>query len=712
MSTVDKYQICIDKDKCIGCMNCIRNCPILFSIEMFVNDEKHNIKINPARCTNCGQCVNVCPQKAISYSDDTALFFEEQNKEKNITLICDISITQFFKNYKNIFGYFKANGIDIIAKDSISIKLSELNDIHNKKVDDIISQDKNSILYYIKKYSSGLTTNIIKALNTVYLNSMYIKNAGNESGIIVYLSDNLPPGNIIKNDDVFFDYFITFKKLEKYLDKHNINLAEYPEADFDKVDAIDSINLSNTFNENIFFNKSIINSLIDVKIPNERNLQFLYNKLDKHTENQKNINCNCCGYKTCKNLVTAVYNNITNENSCILYLKQQKRIEKQNLENTNLQMQQINDKTILLLKQAIETAEESEKTKIRIKAILDNLIDMVIVTDPNFLIKSVNMNFEKALGYSEQEIIGSSLSLLFPNNKILFTDNILHNTEFQQPDFIDSKIEISVMKKDGSIIPCELGMNKFELDKKDSLVFILRDISQHLELEAMKNQFVSTVSHELRTPLTAIKGSLGLLTSGALGSFPDKAKTILTVANNNCTRLINLINDILDLEKIKRGEMSFNYEDIEIKSIIKQTIELNKPYADQFNVKITEISKINKLFINVDKNRLLQVLSNLISNAIKFSKQNEEIKIITEKVKENVKISIIDNGIGIPEEAKEKIFKAFSQVDSTDSRAKGGTGLGLYICKMIIEKMNGKIDFESISGEGSSFFFTIPLINR
>ena len=173
-----------------------------------------------------------------------------------------------------------------------------------------------------------------------------------------------------------------------------------------------------------------------------------------------------------------------------------------------------------------------------------------------------------------------------------------------------------------------------------------------------------------------------------------------------------MINDILDLEKIKAGKMEFNYEELDINSILEQSLVLHQPYAEEFGMQIKVVKLAEEAYVKVDKNRVSQVISNLISNAVKFSYRGGEVIITSQKENDMIKISVADNGIGIPEDSKNKIFQSFSQVDSSDTRSKGGSGLGLSISKLIIEKMDGQIDFESVESKGTTFFFTLPEVKK
>ncbi len=241
-------------------------------------------------------------------------------------------------------------------------------------------------------------------------------------------------------------------------------------------------------------------------------------------------------------------------------------------------------------------------------------------------------------------------------------------------------------------------------------VTVIHDVTELKHTEKLKSEFVSIVSHELRTPLTSIRGSLGLLVSGIMGDFSDKAKKLLEIANNNCERLLLLINDILDIEKIAAGKMDFQLKNIEINSLILEAVDANKMYADKFCTSLELIQPDEKFMVKVDSSRLMQVLANLISNACKFSPEKEKVVIEIKKNDHQVRVSVTDHGPGIPLEFQSRIFQKFSQADSSDTRNKGGTGLGLNISKSIIEKMGGMLNFTSQPEKGSTFYFDLPLV--
>ena len=237
----------------------------------------------------------------------------------------------------------------------------------------------------------------------------------------------------------------------------------------------------------------------------------------------------------------------------------------------------------------------------------------------------------------------------------------------------------------------------------------LTDISEHKKVERMKSEFVATVSHELRTPLTAIRGSLGLISGGALGGLPEKASELVALAARNSERLLHLINDILDVEKIESGKLEFKVERLSLASLLRQSIEVNAPYATQYGVSLHLSVENDALVVQVDPHRFLQVMDNLLSNAIKFSPKAGSVEIRAAAQGARVRVSVADHGPGIPEEFRQRIFQKFSQADSSSTRQNGGTGLGLSIAKALVERFGGQLQFASVVGEGSTFFFELPI---
>lgn len=225
-----------------------------------------------------------------------------------------------------------------------------------------------------------------------------------------------------------------------------------------------------------------------------------------------------------------------------------------------------------------------------------------------------------------------------------------------------------------------------------------------------KSEFVSTVSHELRTPLTAIQGALGLIAGKALGDIPPAMEQMVEMAHLNSQRLVLLINDLLDMEKLVSGKLELVLRVQALIPLIEKAIGSTKEYAHGLNVSFVLDQQKNDIDVNVDGNRLQQVLINLLSNAAKFSPTGEQVHVSSLVQGSTIRISVRDTGPGVPEEFRSRIFERFSQADSSDTRQKGGTGLGLAISKDLIERMDGAIGFSSEEGKGACFYIELPVL--
>lgn len=250
-----------------------------------------------------------------------------------------------------------------------------------------------------------------------------------------------------------------------------------------------------------------------------------------------------------------------------------------------------------------------------------------------------------------------------------------------------------------------------EGDEVQSMIGTCWDVTERKRLDKAKTEFVSTVSHELRTPLTAITGALGLVVSGALCDLPDKAKQVLDIAYKNTQRLKLLINDLLDMDKLLAGKLEFHCEPQTLVPLIERAVTENTSYADQMQVRfVIAPTDINPI-VNIEDVRFLQVMANFLSNAAKFSKPDSDVIIALTQVNGYARVSVSDKGLGMDAESKSHIFEKFYQADSSDTRKKGGTGLGLAITKEIVERMNGRVGFTSVLGEGSTFYAEFPIEN-
>ncbi len=262
-------------------------------------------------------------------------------------------------------------------------------------------------------------------------------------------------------------------------------------------------------------------------------------------------------------------------------------------------------------------------------------------------------------------------------------------------------------RPDGTSFPVEFTLTPMQIQGSiTGSVLNFRDVSQRQALDRMKDEFISTVSHELRTPLTSIRGSLGLLSTGLLGDINEKAANLLRIAVNNSDRLVRLINDILDLERMESGRAPLSFRPCLLSELSQQAIDSVTPVADNASVKL--VLHADAIDLVVDPDRLQQVMTNLLSNAIKFSPPDSVVTVTIDRSDEGVALSVSDEGRGIPEDKLEIIFDRFQQVDASDSRQKGGTGLGLAICRTIVEQHGGRIWAEQNPLRGAIIRVLLP----
>ncbi|MFZ6712212.1 CHASE domain-containing protein [Undibacterium sp. TC9W] len=365
---------------------------------------------------------------------------------------------------------------------------------------------------------------------------------------------------------------------------------------------------------------------------------------------------------------------------------------------------------------AQRTAELHDSEE-RLRTILDNAAEGILTTNEHGIIESANRSAEVLLKYTHGSLRGRNMFSLFPDPESLqFLTTHLHTTNRERQFEVAGKSErkeLLARQKDGHDVPVELAITRVRLGMQVLYVIIVHDLSEKKRVEKLKNEFVSAVSHELRTPLTSIRGVLGLLAGGVAGGIPEKAQSMLVMANDNAKRLTALINDLLDFEKLEYGSMQFHFETLPLAELMDSSLQSNLGYAQSFDIGIQYDSPVDPAAqVRVDSQRFVQVLSNLLSNAIKFSRPHGQIDVrVTPNHDQNqVRIEVQDYGIGISEEFKSSIFQKFTQEDAKAARKYAGTGLGLSLTKTMIEKMGGQIGFTSTENLGSCFYITLPLV--
>lgn len=350
---------------------------------------------------------------------------------------------------------------------------------------------------------------------------------------------------------------------------------------------------------------------------------------------------------------------------------------------------------------------------IHAKAIIESSIDAIITIDEKGIVDSFNKSAEKLFGYQRSEVIGENVKILMPEPyKSQHDDYIKNYQQGKRTPLTNTRREVVGLKKDNTTFPMELTVTKIKLRNKEIYTGIVTDISERKATEKVKQEFISTVSHELRTPLTAIKGSINLIQGRKGLASDEETDTMLSVTARNVERLTELINDLLDFEKLDSGGIKYQLEQTDINSLITGIIDDDQPFAEQANINLLADVSVNGS-IHVDRNRMCQVLNNFISNALKFSPPESNVIVGSIEQGNDIKIYVKDSGQGISDEFKTSIFQRFSQEDSSDTRKiQRGTGLGLAISKRITEDMGGTIGFDSIAGQGSTFYVIFPYLKQ
>lgn len=742
--TDNERKIEIDEYRCIACGKCLKVCDhnarkYIDDLDKFLNDLKNGEKVSLIVAPS------FMPNQPSIYKRVFGYF-----KSLGINLIYDVSLGADITSW----GYVK-----YFSK--------------NKPKDFTISQPCPTIVNYIERYTPNLIANLIPIQSPVMCTAIYLRKYQNVTDKIALISPCIAKKSEIEKESNLglVDYNITFDNLFAYFNENNIDLMSFPEVDFDndkcglgmklskvgglnenllyhlpelkirlldgpekvfdylnfldkgfrcgEYDLLDILNCNNGCNvgtasckesydheiskeiedEILGYKRLKVQDEIEIdydeynkrlkyfddnlnlndfhveytdksdKItfihPNEDEFENAYIKLKKYDESSRTINCYSCGYKTCKDMAIAIHNNYNTPLSCHQYNRKE-----------------------------LETQKDISDY---VRTILAYLTKAIIVTDENGFIKFINQETQRLLGFSSDEFINKHIQ------------NLFHNINLDEITEASSKM-YECQRKSGNACHLRVENRLFERKNRKFLLFVLEDVTKQIEMDNLKSNFISTISHELRTPLTSIKGALGLLSSGILGDLSEKSKDLLNIANNNVVRLVNLINEILDLEKITAGKMVFKFEEYQITPLIEEIVLLNQGYAQQFNVKYEIKEKLDNALINVDKDRFIQVITNLLSNAAKFSLPSEVVEIYVKRDHHLIIVSVVNKGRGIPEENHDKLFESFYQSDLSDPKAKKGSGLGLSICKSLVENMGGKIGFKSVIDDKTTFYVRFPEI--
>jgi PAS domain S-box-containing protein len=343
----------------------------------------------------------------------------------------------------------------------------------------------------------------------------------------------------------------------------------------------------------------------------------------------------------------------------------------------------------------------------RLRKLMNSSLIGIVQGDASGQLQEANQVMLEMLGYPHQALAQGQLNW-FDLISIAGALSFKKSREELAQHNTSAPFESQLIAQDGTPIPVTLGLAQLEGAPHLWVGFVV-DLRKQKQIDQIQSEFISMVSHELRTPLTSIRGSLGLLEAGIGGLLPPKAQQLVQIAHKNSQRLASLVNDILDMEKLASEKLIMSLQKTDLVELAKLALEANASYAQALQVEYVLASYPENAYVMGDSDRLMQVFANLLSNAAKFSHAQGMVELRIIATEEEIKVEVEDHGRGIPKNFRERIFGKFAQADGTDTRQLEGTGLGLHITKILIEKMGGKIDFESQENIKTVFWFSLPL---
>lgn len=348
------------------------------------------------------------------------------------------------------------------------------------------------------------------------------------------------------------------------------------------------------------------------------------------------------------------------------------------------------------------TEQALSDSQSRTSVVLEAIPDGVVTFDRFGVILSFNPAAEAIFRCVAGKTLGRPVVDLVPELGSLLRDS---GTE---PGAVQ-RLAIDAYRLDGEAFPLEANCRVLQDARRRLHICVLRDMGEQRRIERMKENFVSVVSHELRTPLTSIRGALSLLADGSSGTLPESAQRMVVMASRNCERLVELVNDILDLEKMQTGQLVVQPEIVDLVKLLRDHLRSTLGFARLYQVQLTMPRQEAAVWVSVDPRRMTQVMGNLVSNAIKFSPAGSAVEVQLHRDETTCTIAVRDHGPGIPIDFRPRVFEKFAQADAGDARSHGGSGLGLPITRELVERMRGRIGFECPPEGGTIFSVTLPL---
>jgi len=346
-------------------------------------------------------------------------------------------------------------------------------------------------------------------------------------------------------------------------------------------------------------------------------------------------------------------------------------------------------------------ADTLTETAYRQRALFENARDVLCWTDKTRHFIGANDAVQKVLGHEVKDLLGCRVEEFIGYNERRNAIDAFSRSIHE--DYLPP-VEMTVRRKNGGSVDTS-WLIKYS-PEEDAIFCVVRDISERKAAEKLRKEVLQMVNHDLRSPLSTIHVIYSVLKSGVGCSLNEKGEHQLAVANASINRMLRLINDLLDIEKLEAGLLKLECENVDVALVVEQSVQSVFLVAQQKHVQV--LTECPHLIAFADKDRLVQILMNLLSNAIKFSPAGSTITVFGRQLGEEIELNVVDEGRGIPQSMKAAIFERFSQVQTSDATVKGGSGLGLAICKALVELHRGRIGVESEEGKGSRFYFTLP----
>ena len=365
--------------------------------------------------------------------------------------------------------------------------------------------------------------------------------------------------------------------------------------------------------------------------------------------------------------------------------------------------------TVLDITERHAAAEALRESEERARSVIATAGDAYVQFDCDGRITEWNEEAERTFGLARDRVLGLALPylVLAAQDRQDFERRVGLRTVPGAEGSTYQRFETTMRHRSAREFPVEVTSWASETGGHRVFSCFVRDISERQAVERTKNEFVSVVSHELRTPLTSIHGALSLLRAGMLGDLSDRGSQVVENAVHNTDRLVRLISDILDIERLDSGRMALQRQHCDSAELAVRSIDAMRSMAESAGVHLEVDARPGRVW--ADPDRLEQTLTNLLSNAIKFSSAGDTVRLFARTTGNELRVEVHDEGRGIPAEHLELIFDRFQQVDSSDAREMGGTGLGLAICRTIVEQHGGRIWAESEPGTGTTMTITLPV---